>query len=212
MTSEDAHNLVMEHRFLPNDTAGENRSFLANLIERAKYGDADAFDGLMGLTQKRVARLCWRILGDEDDARDATQEVFIRVYKYLHRFEIKADFFGWLYRITINVCRDISRQRGTRRALFSTIESESEADYASDDDRRPDEVVLLDERRAMVKRAITLLPEKERIAFILREYEGLTTEEVSRVMKSRPGTVRVQISAARGKIKKYCERLIAARK
>src|SRR5215470_9903467 len=86
-------------------------SALWQLIERARQGDAAAFDGIMIRYQRRVVGTAWRMLGDREDARDAAQEVFFRVFKYLKSYRSTEDFEGWLYRIILNVCRDAFRKR-----------------------------------------------------------------------------------------------------
>src|SRR5918912_505708 len=88
-----------------------NQITLTHLIERAASGDTAAFEQIMIHSQQRVMAMTWRMLGNEADARDASQEVFLRVYKYLKRYDPNQDFFAWLYRITANVCRDILKKR-----------------------------------------------------------------------------------------------------
>src|SRR5215208_6496187 len=100
---------------------------LASLVERARAGDASAFEQIMLSTERRVVATAWRILGDREDARDAAQEVFLRAYKYLGTFKEDQNFSGWLYRITVNVCRDIARKRsGGGRERFISYEADLE--------------------------------------------------------------------------------------
>lgn len=98
---------------------------LAGLIERAAGGDTAAFEQIMIHSQQRVMAMTWRMLGNEADARDASQEVFLRVYKYLKRFDQNQDFFAWLYTIVVNVCRDIARKRQHDRDRFTSITDEA---------------------------------------------------------------------------------------
>jgi len=189
----------------------EIRERCALLISRARAGDAHAFEQLMLETERKVVATAWRMLGNREDARDAAQEVFLRVYKYLDRFKPEQNFNAWLYRITINVCRDAARKRGTAQGgsgQFVARETNRDRavreNLASASDAETD--AILAQQRAMVACALATLPEKERAAFVLRDLEGLTTEEVARILHSRPVTVRSQISSARTKIKIYCER------
>ncbi len=187
----------------------QGQPFFAPLIERARGGDAAAFDQLMVLSERRVVLTAWRLLGHEEDARDAAQEVFLRAYKYLGRFKQEHDFQAWLYRITINVCRDIARKRGSRAGQFTSLEAEGgaiAAALASTDDT--EERAILAQQRALVARALALLPEKERAALVLRDLEGHSTEEVARILGSRPATVRSQVCSARAKIKLFCLRFL----
>ena len=194
------------------DAAAETdaASPLSSLAERARAGDRAAFEQLMMRTEHGVAATAWRFLGNREDARDATQETFLRAYKYLHSYRAGQDFQGWLYRVTVNVCRDMLRAgRGasTRIASFEDERAGATLDMlAADDDT--EEATLLAQRRAIVGRALATLPEKERTAVVLRDLEGLSTEEVARVMKTRPATVRSQVSTGRAKLKLYCERLL----
>jgi RNA polymerase sigma-70 factor (ECF subfamily) len=201
---------LMTNGLLPSDVPRGRETALVPLVERAASGDAAAFEELMVYSQHKVMAVSWRLLGNREDARDATQETFLRVYKYLGRYRREEDFFGWLYRITVNVCRDMERRRGIRRDRLTSLESEEEAGRlehpAGTDDAL--EQTLLAQRRAMVAEAMRALPAKERAAIVLRDFEGLSTEEVAQVMGTRPATVRVQISSARTKIKQYCGRLL----
>lgn len=201
---------LMAERLVPGkSSAGRDASF-ALLIRSAASGDAGAFDQLMINSQHRVISLTWRILGNQEDARDATQEVFLRVYKYLDRYKPEQDFFGWLYRITVNVCRDIERKRVRNAGPLTSLEAESAQKNAYSSASQEDEAYLA-QRREMIKRAIADLPEKERMSVILRDFEGLTTDEVAGIMNTRPATVRVQISSARAKIKRSCDRFLKGR-
>jgi RNA polymerase sigma-70 factor (ECF subfamily) len=188
------------------------------LVSRARAGDALAFERLMILTERRVASVAWRLLGNREDARDAAQETYLRVYKYLARFREGEDFHGWLYRITVNVCRDLARKRRAGGEQFDETEIERDGQATFENLRsgghRPhapldaESAALRSQQLALIRRALATLPEKERAAVVLRDLEGLSTEEVSRALGSRPVTVRSQVSSARAKIKTYCERLL----
>lgn len=210
LQSEAAGIPLMADGLLPSDVSRGQETSLMLLIERAASGDEAAFEELMIHSQQKVMSVSWRLLGNQDDARDATQETFLRVYKYLGRYRGDQDFFGWLYRITVNVCRDMERKRGVRKDRLVSLEYEEEAGQlqhpAGGDEAL--ENTLLEQRRAMVARAMATLPAKERATIVLRDFEGLSTEEVARIMGTRPATVRVQISSARAKLKQYCERLL----
>ena len=183
---------------------------LARLIERAVAGDIEAFEEIMRLFEQRVLRMTWRMLANEADARDATQEVFLRVYKYLGRFKQDQPFFAWVYQITLNVCRDIAKKRRHYNIQFTSLEAHGSevAAVVSDDQADAEESLVRAQERHLIMKAIGALPERERAAILLRDLEGLTTDEVAHIMKSTPTTVRSQISSARKKIKVYCERYL----
>lgn len=202
----------------PEVAAADQPESLASITERARTGDAKAFEQLMICTQHRVAATAWRMLGNREDTRDATQEVYLRTYKYLRGYKAGQDFHGWLYRVTVNVCRDMLRARrhaGRHNAPVSSLNDECDAPRLAQEmcdalagAEATEEATLRAEHRAIVGRALATLPEKERTAIILRDLEGLSTEAVARLMKTRPATVRSQVSTARAKIKSYCAQLL----
>ena len=180
---------------------------IAGLIRRAKSGDNTAFDQIIISHQRRVIALAWRMLGNPEDARDAAQETFLRVYKHLNRFDPAQDFSGWLYRIAVNVCRDLARKRRNNQA---SLEAEIEAGKIAEpiSPHNTEAAALIAQEQAILRRALATLSEKERAAIVLRDLEGLPTEEVARILGSSPTTVRSQISSARVKIKAFRERFL----
>jgi len=183
---------------------------MALLVALAAEGDSAAFEQIMIHSQKRVMAMSWRILGNEADARDACQEVFLRVYKYLGNFKQDQDFFAWLYRITVNVCRDSLKKRqpqNERLRSFGTDAVEEVLEIPSDQDDA-EQALIHSQRRELISRAIASLPFKERASIVLRDIEGFSTEEVARILQSSSTTVRSQISSARRKIREYCRRYL----
>ena len=209
-TSEAHDFAIVAKKRLPVHVLTHLPTSLALLIERAVAGDMLAFEEIMKHSEQRVMQMTWRMLGNEADARDATQEVFLRVYKYLGRFKQDQPFFAWVYQITLNVCRDISRKRRHYSTKFESIEANStNSPYSvTDQQASAEETLLRAQERELIRRAIATLPEKERAVVLLRDLEGLRTDEVARIMRSTPTTVRSQISSARQKIKVYCERYL----
>ena len=195
---------------LPVDALTQDQSSLLRLIERAAAGDTAAFEQIMILSQQRVMSMTWRMLGNEADARDASQEVFLRVYKYLRRFKQDQDFFAWLYTITVNVCRDISKKRRRQADRFTSLDTAAgEGAYAVPaEQENAEEAVIHTQERELITRAMATLPDKERASIVLRDIEGLPTDEVACIMKSSASTVRSQISSGRKKIKSYCEQYL----
>jgi RNA polymerase sigma-70 factor (ECF subfamily) len=195
---------------LPEDVVARNQSALAYLIECAAAGDASAFEQVMIHSQQRVMAMSWRMLGNEADARDASQEVFLRVYKYLKRYDQNQDFFAWVYRITMNVCRDILKKRRQQDARIVPLEANADEGVleipASQDD--VEQMFLSTQRRELISQAIATLPDKERASIVLRDVEGFSTEAVAQILQSSATTVRSQISSARKKIRDYCRRAL----
>lgn len=176
------------------------------LISRACQGDLSAFDQIITTHQQRVIGVAWRMLGNQDDARDAAQETFLRVYKHLHKFDPAQEFAPWLYRIAVNVCHDLARKRsrGNPASLEAEMEAGNFAEPASP--HNTERSAMHAQERKIIARALATLSEKERAAIILRDLEGLPTEEVARILGSTPTTVRSQISMARTKIKQFRDR------
>jgi RNA polymerase sigma-70 factor (ECF subfamily) len=188
------------------DAPNTDESSLSRLIERAANGDKAAFEQVIIHSEQRVMAMTWRMLGNEADARDASQEVFLRVYKYLGRFRRDQDFFAWLYGITVNVCRDFLKKRQNHSSRFVSFgEHAGEAHEVADEHVDAEHMLIQTQQRELITKAMGTLPFKERASIVLRDVEGLSTEEVARIMKSSATTVRSQISSARKKIRIYCQ-------
>jgi RNA polymerase sigma-70 factor (ECF subfamily) len=184
----------------------ERETELAVLLERALAGDAAAFEQIVRRHERRVLTLAWRLLGSMADAQDAAQEVFIRTFRFLHRFDVKRPLEPWLVRLTVNVCRDLGRKKGKRREVFSEVDgflTEFPSLMSAGD---PHTELAAQQQRDMLHAALATLPEKERAAIVLRDLEGLSTAEVAQALGSSEATVRAQISSARVKIKKTIQR------
>ncbi|MEW6209000.1 MAG: sigma-70 family RNA polymerase sigma factor [Acidobacteriota bacterium] len=196
---------------MENFTVESADDSIALLIERAKSGEREAFDQLMIRHQRKVISIAWRSLGNREDARDAAQEAFLRVYKYLDRFRADEDFAAWLYRIVINACRDVARKRARAERLLSLdAEMERIEKLAASDD--VEQSAIRSQERSLVASALDTLTRKEREAIVLRDLEGLTTQEVAQVMGSTQTTVRSHVSAARQKIREFRNRVLKRRK
>lgn len=204
--------LALEIPLPVNALTQNQQTSLALLIEHAAAGDTAAFEQIMIHSQQRVMAMTWRMLGNEADARDASQEVFLRVYKYLGRFKQDRDFFAWLYGITMNVCRDSlkKRQHHTETFMSLSVDDSQEAQAVPSEQNDAVQVLIQAQRRELITRAMATLPYKERASIVLRDVEGLSTEEVARIMKSSATTVRSQVSSARKKIRDYCLRVARA--
>lgn len=195
---------------LMSGTAPEQSAAFVQLLARAQRGDTLALDQIMILSQRRVASTAWRMLGNEEDARDATQEVFLKAFKYLSSFDPQRDFFGWLYGITINVCHDHMRKRRQRADHFSSIETardEGMLEELVSQDNAGD-AVMRAQQKELVGRALAKLTDKERAVIVLRDLEGVEAKEVARLLNASEGTIRAYSSSGRAKIKAYCDRFI----
>jgi RNA polymerase sigma-70 factor, ECF subfamily len=176
-------------------------ALLLATIRAAKQGDARAFEEIMLATERRVAAIAWRILGDREETKEAVQETFLRLFRHLGRFDEGQDFFGWLFRISVNVCRDLDQRRRRRRISVPT----TKAHKTTSGPEAADDVLQNRGEIALLRRAIDALPTKEKLAIVLRDVEELSTEEVAAILGSRPATVRVQISKARVKLRHWID-------
>lgn len=161
-----------------------------DLMARAKSGDERAFEALMRQYERGVLGLCTRLLGAGGEAEEAAQDVFFKFYQKLGSFDEERAVEPWLFRIAWNTCRDRLRRRRV------TVEL---TDGAAAVPALGDAGLVLGELRA----AISRLPDRERAALLLREVEGLETEEVAVRMGSTAVTVRSQISRARARLREW---------
>jgi len=150
-----------------------DQSSLSLLIERAASGDKAAFEQVMIDSEQRVMAMTWRMLGNEADARDASQEVFLRVYKYLGRFRRDQDFFAWLYGITVNVCRDFLKKRQNHTSRFVSFGDDAgQAHEVADEHADAEQVLVQTQQHELIAKAMGTLPFKERAAIVLRDAKG----------------------------------------
>ena len=164
------------------------------LVARSIGGDADSFNQLVERWQRQIYALAYRHIGRQEDARDVCQETFLRAYRGLGGFRGQAKFSSWLYRITINLCRDWVRRE--RRAPVVQPPEDSDlmelAAARAPSESIEDQVGRRDLTRA-VERAMALLPEEQRTAILLKEYEGLTFQEIADVVGCPLSTVKTRL-------------------
>jgi RNA polymerase sigma-70 factor (ECF subfamily) len=174
------------------------------LLEAARTGDLAAFELLMRRYERLVLVTALRLLGRMEDAQDASQEVFLKLHRNLGKLDGAANLSSWLYKVTLNVCSDLRRRRRPGEAMEKAADQpESTA--------TPESGMVDAERRAALELSLRILSERQREAVVLRDLEGLPTEEVTRIMGSTEATVRSQISQARVKMKGFLERYLGRR-
>lgn len=177
------------------------------LVEAFRRGDEKAFEELVRRYQRQVANIIYLTLGNREAIEDLTQEVFIRVYKSLARFQHDASVYSWIYRITVNLCIDEIRRRKIKRTIslqfFSDHKLEQEKkfkDKATAADR-----VLTEERRSMVREALQKLSPLQRTVIVLREYEDLSYDEIAKTLNISTQAVKSRIFRARDELRKLLE-------
>ncbi|BCX89136.1 RNA polymerase sigma-70 factor, ECF subfamily [Methylomarinovum tepidoasis] len=175
------------------------------LVRRVQQGDKKAFDLLVLKYQPKIVQLISRYIRDPSEALDVAQETFIKAYRALPRFRGDSAFYTWLYRIAINTAKNHIAARA-RRPSDSEIELETAEQFEGavrlKDQETPEGILLSEEIADAVRQAIEELPDELRTAIILREFEGLSYEEIAQAMGCPVGTVRSRIFRAREAIDK----------
>ncbi|MFL2531435.1 MAG: RNA polymerase sigma factor RpoE [Porticoccaceae bacterium] len=182
---------MKEHNSEPTDQ---------QLVLRVQKGDKRAFDLLVLKYQYKLQAIVGRFIRDTDEVADVTQEAFIKAYKALPRFRGDSQFYTWLYRIAINTAKNYLVSK-SRRPANTDIDVEDAEQFSNNekliDDTSPESSMMTDELAAIIKSALSSLPEDLRTALTLREFEGMSYEDIAVVMNCPVGTVRSRIFRAR---------------
>ncbi|MCC6073598.1 RNA polymerase sigma factor RpoE [Pseudomonas sp. GCM10022188] len=181
------------------------------LVERVQRGDKRAFDLLVLKYQHKILGLIVRFVHDPQEAQDVAQEAFIKAYRALTNFRGDSAFYTWLYRIAVNTAKNHLVARGRRPPDIDVSAEDAEfveGDHALKDIETPERALLRDEIEATVHRTIQQLPDDLRTALTLREFEGLSYEDIATAMQCPVGTVRSRIFRAREAIDKALQPLL----
>ncbi|MGB0646557.1 MAG: sigma-70 family RNA polymerase sigma factor [Bradymonadia bacterium] len=180
------------------------------LINRSRTGDKRAFKMLVERYQKRAFGIAYGMLRNREDALDASQEAFVRVYRNLDRFKGDSAFYTWFYRIVVNVCIDHCRKHGKVRKLEfdESYRRRDEAQTGTEvsgntRDMRPDISLEQSELGDAIKRALDKLSDNHRTVILLREIEGLSYEEISIATDCNIGTVMSRLHHARKQLQSF---------
>ena len=166
------------------------------LIRMAQQGDTDAFERLVRLHERGVLNVSFNVLRSREDARDAYQEVFLRVFQNLDRFRFQCAFRTWLYRITTNVCLDQLRRKGARKERITAMEPDSDAPDILDRtpdaraESNPDRDLAAREIGSKIGRALEKLSANERMVFELKHYEGLKLRTIGEFLSISEGAAK----------------------
>ena len=176
----------------------DHRSDL-ELIEEFRHGNEKAFNPLVLRYQEKIYWVVRRLLPDHDEADDVVQDIFVKVYRSLNTFKGDSSFYTWLYRIAMNLSLNEIRRKKTRRA-FSLDDNVAQHESK---DPLPLEMLEREERTKLIKDAIERLPEKQKKVFVLRYYEELPYEEISKILKTSVGGLKANYFHAVRKIGEY---------
>jgi len=164
------------------------------LVSLSMGGDVDSFNQLVLRWERPIYSLAYRVLGREEDARDVTQETFLRAFRALPGFRRQAKFSSWLYRIALNLCRDwIRRQRRAPVLQMPEGVDPAELAAASEPTESVEDLVARRELSGAVAEAMALLPEEQRTAIILKEYHGMTFQEIADLQGCPLSTVKTRL-------------------
>ena len=183
------------------------------LMARVKLGDTEAFRELVETHQHRVIGTCVKMLGDERDAEDLAQRVFVRVWQSAARYEPTAKFTTWLFTITRNLVFNESRrrQRHPTQSLDATDDPDDRPQQFADPGvKAPDQTLLDDEMQTAIQRAIDELPEAQRLAVILRRYDETPYEEIAEVLGSTVPAVKSLLFRARTDLREKLRQYLGA--
>jgi RNA polymerase sigma-70 factor, ECF subfamily len=186
------------------DATGDDPERDLRLMQLVKTGDMEAFRNLVEIHQQRVLGTIGRMLGDDTEAEDLAQQVFVRVWKSASRWEPAAKFTTWLYTIVRNLVFNESRRR-SRRPARSLEEMQDDEEhprqFADAATKSPDTELLDAEMQAAIERAIQELPEAQRIAVVLRRYQDVSYEEIAEVLQITVSAVKSVLFRARTELR-----------
>lgn len=170
------------------------------LIEKCKQGDVASFEQLISQYQVYVYNIAYRTLGHEEDAKDASQEALIKVFKSISQFTGDAQFSTWLYRVVMNTCKDYMRKQKSRHE--HVIQDEEEATYflenlADQENNQPEKHLERQLINNSIHSALEQLPLQHKSAVVLRDIQGLSYEEISIIEECSVGTVKSRINRGR---------------
>jgi len=174
-----------------------------SLIERIRLGDEEAFAELVNRYKRKAFGIAYHFLNNAEDAKEISQEAFIKVYRSIHSFKGASSFFTWFYRILTNLCIDFSRSRKIVMSIpFSQLKS-SDDDLPSVEERiqdakqeNPLKALAAEELKKKIAHAIQSLPDRQRMVFVLRHYDQLQLSDIARVLNCAEGTVKSHLYRA----------------
>lgn len=180
-----------------------------DLIKRAKSGDVEAFEQLILGCEKKVFNIAYRMIGNYDDANELAQEVFLKAFRSIKNFKGDCLFSTWIYRVTANVCLDELRRR-KKKTVISLDEDIELKDgevkrQIPDDAPTPDIEAESNVIKNIVNESIRQLPDDYRNMIVLRDIQGFSYDEISKIVNCPEGTVKSRINRARQALKKILQ-------
>jgi RNA polymerase sigma-70 factor (ECF subfamily) len=177
------------------------------LVARSQGGDLESFNELIVRWERPIYALAYRVIGREEDARDVCQDTFLRAYRALPGFKGQAKFSSWLYRIALNLCRDWIRRQ--RRAPVSQMPEDvdvTELAAETEPTESIEDLVARRELSAIVEHAMAGLSEEQRTAIVLKEYHGMTFQEIADLQGCPLSTVKTRLYQGLSQLRRQLER------
>ena len=177
----------------------------AELIKRLKSDDREAFNILVREYESKIINIAYGILSDKEEALDASQEVFIRIYKNIDSFKGNASLSTWIYRIAVNICRDglRKRQRSAKTiSIDAPVNDDEQIIDLPDSAPTPEQMTEKTEVQLLVRRAIDELSEEYRTVITLCDIEGLPYDKIAEIIKCPTGTVKSRLNRARAALRR----------
>ena len=196
-----------------NEAGTSRRHDDRELVRRAQKEDKEAFEELVRRHQARVFAVAGGILRNKEDVEDIAQQVFLKAYFSLKRFDQRAAFSTWLYKITVNECWDLLRKRKVRPLLYEADLSEEQARQYGASEEREEQAQDVSERlekRQELERLLDCLEERDRTMLVLKEVQGFSVEEIAEILGINGNTVKVRLFRARQRITERLRRRRAA--
>jgi RNA polymerase sigma-70 factor, ECF subfamily len=177
------------------------------LVDRSRGGDVDSFNQLILRWERPIYALAYRVIGREEDARDVCQETFLRAYRALPGFKGEAKFSSWVYRIALNLCRDwIRRQRRNPVSQMPDDIDVLDAIAETGPSESVEDLVARRELTTVVEEAMSHLPAEQRTAIILKEYHGMTFQEIADLQGCPLSTVKTRLYQGLSVLRRQLER------
>lgn len=178
-----------------------------DLVARSRGGDLDSFNQLILRWERPIYAFAYRVIGREEDARDVCQETFLRAFRSLPGFKGQAKFSSWLYQIALNLCRDwIRRQRRARTVQLAEGVDPVQLAAEQGPVESIEDLVSRRELSAIVEEAMALLPEEQRTAIVLKEYHGMTFQEIADLQGCPLSTVKTRLYQGLSVVRRHLEK------
>lgn len=175
-----------------------------SILTKARQGNVYAFEELTSSYYTKVYNICYRMVNNSEDASELAQETFIKAFRYIKDFKGNSSFSTWIYRIATNVCLDYLRKNKTNKTISleqNTFEDIPIKDRLISDTPGPEKVAEMNAQKEAIKVALSKMNEKNRIIIILRDFRGLSYEQIAETINAPVGTVKSRISRARSELR-----------